>query len=182
METGKGGHGQVLPVQGEKYFAMPYEYRGRTLYARKTESILRIFDAGYTLIREYIPDGRLRSWLPGDFPEDKEALMQGEYPRWLMSQARSYGPTTEKLIESVLRPHAYLNARRARGILGALEKYRAHPFLQEVCGKALNGRIHAPRQIVAMLESLASQQYFDFIIPRSNLGEAMTREAREYFN
>ena len=165
-----------------KYFAMPYEYRGQTLYARKTGAILRVFDADYSLIREYVVDERQRMWLPGDFSEDKEALMQGDYPRWLINQARSFGPTTEKLIESVLRPHAYLNARRARGILGALEKYRAHPFLQEVCGKALNGRIHAPRQIVAMLESAASQQYFDFIIPRSNLGEAMTREAKEYFN
>ena len=165
-----------------KYYAMPTQYCGRSLFVRRTEAVLRVFDARYSLIREYVTSGKLRSWLPGDFPEDKEALMQGEYPQWLLSQARSFGPTTVKLIESILTPHAYLNARRARGILSALEKYRTHPFLQEICGKALNGKVHTPRHIIAMLDGLSSQQHFDFIIPRSHLGEAMTRDVKEYFN
>jgi hypothetical protein len=94
-----------------RYYAMPYQYRGLTLNVRNTKDVVRVFDARYSLLREYLASGKLYTWLSGDFPEDKEALMQGEYPRWLLSKARSYGPTTEKLIESVLSPHAYLNAR-----------------------------------------------------------------------
>jgi transposase len=172
---------RFFQLQG-KYYAMPYEYRNRTLNIRKSGGVLRVFDADYSLIREYTITGKSRSWLPGDFPEDKAALMAGEYPQWLLSQARKYGPTTEKLIESILKPHAYLNARRARGILSAIEKYRLHPFLQEVCGKAIKGELRTPGQMTAMLESLSHQQHFDFIIPRSGLGEAMTRDVKEYFN
>ena len=109
-------------------------------------------------------------------------MMLGEYPSWLLCQARGFGPSTEKLIESILKPHAYLNAKRARGILTALDKYRGHPFLQEICGKALNNRIQTPKQIVAMLEELAGQTCFDFIIPMSNTCKAMIRDVKEYFN
>jgi len=165
-----------------KYYAMPDKYRGKTLYARVTGRILRVFDDRYSLLREYIVTGKGRSWLPGDFPESSEAMMRGEYPRWLMRQAGSFGPTTEKLIESILKPNAYLSARRARGILNTLDKYRTHPFLQEICGKALNLRIHTPKQITAMLESLSGQTYFDFIIPESNTGKTMIRDVKEYFN
>lgn len=165
-----------------KYYAMPYVYRGKKLNACRIKDILRVFDTDYTLVREYCITGKRFSWLPGDFPADKEAMMQGEYPRWLMEKARSFGPTTAKLIRSVLESHAYIHARRARGILSVLEKYRSHPFLQEICGKALRKRIHSPKVLMQMLEEENKQSYFDFIIPQSETGNAMIRDVKEYFN
>jgi len=165
-----------------KYYAMPYKYRGNKLFARKTGVLLRIFDKNYSLIREYIVTARKKNWLPGDFPEDKEAMMQGSYPQWLMARARSFGPGAAKLVRSVLVNHAYLNARRARGILTILEKHRSHPFLNDICNKACKNHIHTPKQIAAMLEEEKSQNHFDFIIPTSNSGKAMIRDVSEYFN
>lgn len=165
-----------------KYYAMPYEYRGKRLKTRKTGALLRIFDQNHTLIREYVVTNRRKNWLPGDFPEDKEAMMQGEYPRWLMGRASSFGPGTVKLIRSVLINHAYLNARRARGILTVLEKYRDHPFREEICARACARRIHTPKQIKQMLEAENDQLHFDFIVPMSTYGKAMIRDINEYFN
>ena len=165
-----------------KYYAMPADYRGKKFRVRKSGHILRVFDQDYRLLREYIITKKLFSYLPGDFADDKEALMKGEYPRWLMGRAHSFGPTTAKLIESVLKPHAYINARRARGILTALEKYRSHPFLQELCGKALKLGYFRPKQIIQLFEAEADQQYFDFIVPMSKTGKAMIRDVKEYFN
>lgn len=165
-----------------KYYAMPAGYRGKKVNVRKNGRILRVFDRDYRLLREYVVTRKLFSYLPGDFAEDKEALMNGEYPRWLIGRAHSFGPATANLIESVLRPHAYINARRARGILTVLEKYRSHPFLQEFCSRALEKGYYRPKQIVEMIEAETGQQYFDFIIPMSNTGKAMIRDVKEYFN
>jgi len=165
-----------------KYYAMPFEYRGKRLKTRKTGVLLRIFDDNHNLIREYTVSNIRKNWLKGDFPEDKEAMMQGEYPRWLVRRAHSFGPNTVKLIKSVLFNHAYLNARRARGILTILEKYRDHPFREEICGKAYTKRIHIPKQIANLFQAMEGQQHFDFIIPISPAGEAMIRDVNEYFN
>jgi len=165
-----------------KNFCMPFEFRGKTLFVRKSGVLLRVFSPDYRLLREYVLSGKRFSWLPGDFPDDREALMRGEYPQWLMGRARSFGPAAEKLIRTVLEPHAYLNARRARGILTVLEKYRSHPFREEICGKAMLKRIFIPKQIALMLEAEKRQYHFDFIIPMSEGGRAMTRDVKEYFN
>jgi transposase len=166
-----------------KYYAMPHKYRGKRLKTRKTGTLLRIFDQNFNLIREYVVTNRRKNWLAGDFPEDKEAMMQGEYPRWLMGRASSFGPGTLKLIRSVLINHAYLNARRARGILSVLEKYRNHPLREEICARAYAQRIHTPKQIKLMLESAMNEQlHFDFIVPLSETGQSMIRDINEYFN
>lgn len=165
-----------------RYYAMPYQYRDKSLQVRKNGAILRVFAPNFSLIREYVITGKRYSWLKGDFPDDREALMQGEYPRWLLSRATSFGPSTYKLIEAVLKPAAHINTRKARGILSALEKYRDHPFREEICGKALERRIFIPKQIVQMLEAEKLQNHFDFIIPMSNASKAMIRDVKEYFN
>jgi len=165
-----------------KYYCLPYQYRGTTLLARKSGACLRLFTQNHVLVREYLITGKLFSWLPGDFPEDREALMKGEYPQWILKQARSFGPSTEKLIESVLESHAYLHARRARGILSLLEKYRNDPFREEICQKARLLRLQTPKQLKLMLDAERRQLHLDFIVPTSEAGLAMIRDVKEYFN
>lgn len=165
-----------------KYYCLPYQYRGMTLLARKSGVILRLFTQHHVLVREYTITGKRFSWLSGDFPEDREALMRGDYPQWILKQARAFGPSTEKLIESVLESHAYLHARRARGILSLLEKYRDHPFREEICQRARLRRVTTPKQIKLMLEGELRQLRFDFIVPISPAGQAMIRDVKEFFN
>jgi hypothetical protein len=161
---------------------MPVSYRFQKIRVRKTGKILRIFDMNHTFIREYIITGSLFNSLPGDFPQDREAMMKGEYPRWLIGRAQSFGAGTVKLVEAVLSPHAYINSRRARGIINALEKYRDHPFREEICARAAIRRVFTPKQLVQMLETEKLQGHFDFILPMSNACKAMTRDVKEYFN
>lgn len=165
-----------------KRYAMPADCRGQSFHARKSGNILQVFDGSYRLIRCYPVTERRVSWLPGDFPESQEALMQGTYPRYLLSRARTLGPASEKLIESILKPHAWVKARLAQGMLAVLEPYHHCPFLQEVCGEALRKRIFTPRQVKAMLESERTQQRLQFVPPLSDAGRAMTRDIHEYIN
>ena len=166
----------------KKHYAMPVEYRFKQVKVRKSGKMLRIFNENYSLIREYVISAKNWCSLPGDFAEDKEALMKGEYPQWLIQKAHSFGAGTVKLIEAILTPHAYINSWKARSILNALEKYRAHPFREEICCKALQNRIFTPKQIIQMLEAEKQQNYFNFIIPVSGETKAMIRDVKEYFN
>lgn len=106
-----------------KRYAMPESCRGETFIARRSGGILRVFDPSHRLLRSYPITEKRVSWLAGDFPESQEALMSGTYPRYLLSRARAIGPEAEALLASILKPHASLQARLARGMLSVLKEY-----------------------------------------------------------
>ena len=117
----------------------------------------------------------------GDFPEDFKAMMNGRYPQYLIGQAAECGPGAKRLVEMVLQPHAFLNARRALGIIDIVKKYRTLPLLQDICFKAAERRVQNPKQLKIMLEDEKKQHVLDFVISRSTSGEAMVRDIKEYF-
>jgi hypothetical protein len=166
----------------KKRYAMPKKYRGQSLNTRRTGNLLKVFDGNHTLLRQYVISKDRMHYYKGDFPESYEAMMQGEYPRYLITQAAKYGPHSEELIKNILKPHAFINARIAKGVLRVLEDFKSHSFLQEICLKAIKKKLYMPKQIKQLLEEEKKQSYFDFIVPRSALGEAMIRDIREYIN
>jgi hypothetical protein len=166
----------------QKRYAMPEDCRGRSFIARESGGILRVFDASYRLLRSYPVTERRISWLPGDFPESQEALMQGTYPRYLISRARTLGPAAERLICQILKPHAWVKARVAQGMLSVLEIYRNCPFFQDVCAEAAKKRVFNPKQVKCMFESERTQQRLQLVPPLSEAGRAMTRDIHEYLN
>ena len=166
----------------KKRYAMPEDCRGQSFIARKSGGILRVFDASHRLLRSYPVTEQRVSWLPGDFPESQEALMNGTYPRYLLSRARALGPAAERLLAEILKPHAWVKARHARGMLSVLEEHRSSPFLQEVCAEAVRSRVFTPKQIKSMLESEDKQHRLELVPPMSDAGRAMTRDIHEYLN
>ena len=165
-----------------KRYAMPEDCRGQSFIARESGGILRVFDASYRLIRSYPVTERRVCWLPGDFPESQEALMQGAYPRYLLSRARALGTASERLIAGILNPHAWVRARIAQGMLSVLEIYRHCSFFHDVCAEAAERRVFNPKQVKFMLESELTQQRLQFLPPLSEAGRAMTRDIHEYLN
>jgi transposase len=149
-----------------KRYAMPEDCRGQSFMARESGGILRVFDASFRLIRSYPVTERRVSWLSGDFPESQEALMQGTYPRYLLSRARALGPA----------------ARVAQGMLSVLDSYRQFPFFQDVCAEAAKKRVFNPKHVKCMFESERKQRHLQLIPPLSEAGRAMTRDIREYLN
>ncbi len=108
--------------------------------------------------------------------------MQGAYPRYLLSRARTLGPAAEQLIAGILKPHAWVKARVAQGMLSVLEIYRHCSFFADVCDEAAGKRVFNPKQVKCMFESERTQQQLQFLPPLSQAGEAMTRDIQEYLN
>ena len=109
-------------------------------------------------------------------------MMNGGSPRFLLRKAQDFGEASCKLIESILEPHAYLNCRRAQGILSIMKEYRGKPFYEQVCRRALQRGVKLPRTFKAMLKAEEKQLVLDMGISISELGRQMVRDANYYIN
>ena len=166
----------------KKRYAMPEEYRGKKVLLRASEGFLRVFDSRSRLLREYlITEEKINSFLD-DFPDDRQAMMRGAYPQYLIRKSRELSPAAEELIREILTPHAWIRARAARGVLNVLEKYTYLPMFNAVCSEALKKRIFIPKQLKALFEESARQYTFEFIPSQSEKGKRMTRSVSEYLN
>jgi transposase len=166
---------------GKRYAVPPpYRYCGK-VDVRYTERsrLLRVFHAD-RLIREYVVSAKKVNYLPQDFPEGLSEMMDGSYPRFLLAKARGFGADAYGLIESVLKPHAYLNVRRAQGMLEVMGEYHREPFFGEVCRTALRRGVKLPSTFRGMLKDEQSQLPLELPLPISETGKKMLRDINYY--
>ena len=163
-------------------YAVPPAYRNcgqvDVCYSERSR-LLRVFYAD-RLIREYVVSSKAINYLPQDFPEGLREMMYGGYPRYLLGKARSFGPDGYELIESVLKPHAYLNARRAQGMLQVMEEYHREPFFAEICRAAMRRGVKLPSTFRGMLKDERSRLALELPLPISETGQKMVRDISYY--
>lgn len=164
-------------------YAAPNGYRGKQLSVRyaETSRILRVF-CDYRLIREYVVGSKTVNYFPEDFPEGKREMMNGGYPKYLLREAKGFGPEAHALVESVLQPHAYLNARRAQGMLEVMKKYGNSSFFADVCLRALRRGVKLPSRFRSMLEQEESQLILGLQLHVSETGRQMVRDIGYYIS
>jgi transposase len=168
----------------QKRYAVPPMYRRcRKVWVRYTERthLMRVF-FDYRLIREYVVDSQRVNYLPEDFPEALSEMMHGSYPRYLLRSSSEFGPSAYSLIESVLKPHAYLNARRAKGMIEVMKEYHRRPFFVQVCQEAIRRGVKLPKSFRSMLLAEQRRQELDFQLPISEIGKKMIRDIGYYIN
>ncbi|MCP4129504.1 MAG: IS21 family transposase [bacterium] len=165
----------------KKIFSLPPKYAGEEVWIRQTGPVLQVFHK-HILIREYIFSNKFRNFEPGDFPETLREMMDGSYPKYLIKQAQVYGEIPQHLIESVLKPHAYLNARRAQGMLRVMEEYHTKTFFLDVCRKAINRQVKTPKTFKQMLNHEDDQLTLDSTVPMSKEGSSMVRDIKDIIN
>ena len=164
----------------KRRFSLPRQWRGRRLWARYAAPLVQLFDAE-RLIRQYVVrPGVQLYWQPEDFPLEVREMMNGGYPAWLMQKASEYGTDAVALIHGVLQPHAYLNARRARGMLAVMAAHHAQPYFQEVCCRARRRSVSLPATLRRMMEAAQKLPLWQGELPRSVTGTAMVRDIQYY--
>lgn len=100
----------------KKYYSLPAFYKGKSLWVKKTDGCIQIYD-NFKLIRMYIISMNKRNYYAEDFPKVVREMMNGGYPKYILDKSKELGNDAYNLIEKVLQPHAFLNARRAMGML-----------------------------------------------------------------
>jgi hypothetical protein len=150
---------------------------------RQCGKILRLYaiSPGTRFLREYLITSKLRSYLPQDFPEGRAEMMEGDYPRFLLSKARVHGEAALRYIDFLLQPHAYLNIRRAQGVLAVMNAYSTMPSLSTVCHTALAEHVRDPKMFKILCEDERRQLRLPFPMQQSAVGQAMTRPVSYFF-
>jgi len=165
----------------KKRYSLPAKYRGELVWIRKSGNRIRIFQE-HRMIREYlIPKGH-RAYEKNDFPEIIREMMDGGFPKYLLNSAEKYGQEVYSLIKNILTPHAYLNSRKAQGMLDVVNKYYEKNYFHTVLEKALRNRIYHPSCFRNMLEDEEKKSVSSEPVPLSEKGRLMTRESEYYFH
>jgi len=166
----------------KKRFSLPPAWKGRSVWARYAAPLLQLYHEE-RLIRQYVVSGSKRIyWVPEDFPAEVREMMNGGYPAWILKKGREYGQSAVELLASVLQPHAYLNARRARGMLDIMAAHHGRPYFDEVCLRARRRCVVLPATLRRMLEAAEQRPTFEQQLPISQLGAKMVRDIRYYTN
>ena len=164
-------------------FSLPPAWRGLRVWARYAAPLLQLFDNNEHLLRQYVLNDHQRIyWVAEDFPAEVRTMMNGGYPGWILEKGRAFGPAAVELLASVLQPHAYLNARRARGMLDVMATHHGRSYFEEVCQRAKSRSVVLPATLKRMMEAAARWPAFQHELPLSEFGAQMVRDVRYYTN
>lgn len=124
----------------KKSYSVPYQYAGRKVWAKVTSGIVQVF-YNERLIKEHvIPARGNRKTDINDFPENLQAALDKGIPHYLQDEAATIGTSLRDLVRNILTPHAFMNMRRAQGIVEVAKKYPAE--LVEEAASNLLSSIH----------------------------------------
>jgi len=156
-----------------KAYSIPDPYVGKKVWVKGTEKLIQVYYHD-TLIKQHVITSSYRHTDLEDFPENVRAVLDRDYPLRLQKQAGRTGPTFRKLIRRVLEPHAFLNMRRAQGLLQLAEKHSPQ-LVEQAAAQALETRsFETPKEFKKLLQKLnqedkehdipqASQQSLEFL-------------------
>jgi len=81
-------------------------------------------------------------------------------PRLLQIKASQIGPNFEQLIRNTLKPHAFLNMRKAQGLLKLTEKFD-HNLVEQAVKIALEQHLSVNHKVFRQLPEKLQHQHQD---------------------
>ncbi len=165
----------------KKSYSVPFQYVGKKVWVKVSNNIVHIYHNDQ-LIKEHtvLTKGYRKTDLL-DFPDNLAAAANKGLPRYLQDQAGKIGPEFQSLIQSVLTPHAFLNLRRAQGIVSVAKSYPPELVEQVAATLVAQPVPFTPKYFKASMEKLALLEYQSQEIPLSEETKAFVRDP-EYFN
>ena len=165
-----------IQFQGKAY-SIPHAYLGKKVWVRAGEHLLRVFYDD-RLIKQHLITKAYRHTDHSDFPENVRAVLDTSTThRLLLERAEHFGPDFHQLIRDLLQAHAYLNLRRAQGMVAVAEGgydphliTRAARFMQE-------HRLRlSPRDLRHLLDKLQTDEFTARSLPFSETSGEFVRD------
>lgn len=103
-----------------------------------TDKMVYVYHENQLIKVHTIPNGYRQTDL-NDFPENMQAAMNKDMPYALRKKAEGIGTEFGELITKILSPHAFINMRKALGLMHVVSKY--------------------PRDIIASASQIALDDY-----------------------
>lgn len=159
----------------KKSYSIPYSYVGKKVWAKITQNTVQVYFNEQLIKQHTIPFKGNRKTDQCDFPENLQVALDRGLPGHLQNEAAKIGPQFAALVRRVLTPHAYMNLRRAQGLLTAAEKFT--PRLVERAAKEVSpASVFPPKHFKALLEKLRDIEQLE----QSSEPPAMSDETRSF--
>jgi Mu transposase, C-terminal domain len=165
-----------------KAFSVPHAYLGKKVWIRASERILKVF-FDEQLIKQHVITSAFRHTDFNDFPENVRAALDTSYiHKNLLGRASKIGPLFHRLIEDLLKAHAYINLRRAQGLLAIAEG--ACPSLVEHACRLIHdhGLIPTPHNFRHLLAKCGAEASTPNVIPLSEATAEFVRDITYFVN
>jgi hypothetical protein len=142
---------------GIKAYSVPHDYVGKKLWIRGTTKLVQIYYQEQ-LIKQHVVTAHFRHTDPDDFPPNMKAVLDKGLPLQLQQKAQKISPAFAQLIRNVLEPHAFINLRKAQGLLGTAQNYNAK-LIDQAAKTALEQQLHiTPKLFKQLLQKIITEQ------------------------
>ena len=108
---------------GKQFFSVPYATVDKKVWIRTTDRILTVYDQNQQIIKQHLITKATRHTDWNDFPENIQAVLHNDTHQRLIAKAALIGTNFKKLIRGLLANHAFINLRRAQGLIRLNDKY-----------------------------------------------------------
>jgi len=139
-----------------KAYSVPHAYVGKKLWLRNVNNVIEIYDQAQLIKLHVITDTyRHTDW--NDFPAHVKAALDDGLPAALQHKAAAVGPQFQKLIRTILEPHAFINLRKAQGLIALMDKWDA-ARMEQAAAYALQHNINSnPKNFKQLLHRLVDR-------------------------
>ncbi len=108
----------------KKSYSIPHLYVGKKVWVKVTHNLVQAY-YNERLIKQHPIARGFRQTDLNDFPDNIQHALDSGMPLYLCKEAAGIGPNLEKLVRKTLSIHAFMNLRKAQGIISIAQKHSA---------------------------------------------------------
>lgn len=166
-----------------KAYSVPHAYVGKTVWVRASERVLRIF-FNEQLVKQHVITSAYRHTDHNDFPENvRAALDTNLLHRMLLERASRIGPFFHRLIHDLLSVHAFINLRRAQGLLAIAENTGDATLVERAAVLIEDHGLKAtPQEFRRLLAKLNAECSAPNVLPLSAATGEFVRDIQYFIN
>ncbi len=138
----------------KKAYSVPYEFVGKKVLVKVKSKLIEIYYNEAIIKVHTVPKG-YRQTDYDDFPDNVKNAVDKDLPYILQKKAETIsGVYLKQLIRKLLTPHAFINLRRAQGIISIAEKHSGS-LVEKAAYEALNRRrTPHPKDFKKLIETI----------------------------
>jgi transposase len=148
-----------------KAYSVPHAYVGKQVWIRATEHLLQVYSED-ALVKQHVITGAYRHTDYSDFPPNVRHALDSGLHRLLLTRSQVIGPEFHRMIRELLEIHAFVNLRRAQGLLAVAEEARSPWRVEQAARFMLENELRfTPHDLRHLLNRLAAQDAAERMLP-----------------
>lgn len=149
-----------------KAYSVPHPYVGRKVWIRAGEHLLKIFH-NEELVAQHVIGKGYRHTDYSHFPDNVRAALDTGLQKGLLERSLAIGTNFHQIIRDLLEAHAFINLRRALGLVAIAEQEQSSLVDQAAAFALQHHLILHPRLFRELLSKLRLQSQTEQTLPLS---------------